>query len=158
MQRGFGLAQRGMPSFFKSQCGAAMVEFAVVLPFLVFLLIGVIEVGRYMYFGIELAHAAEAGAQYGSQTYADSQNSTAIAAAVTADAPSTGVTSVTVTPSQVCTYGGLQTPCPSGTEAPGYTYYASVKITGFMNPLMHYPGIPSNVPITASTTMRVLNQ
>lgn len=135
-----------------------MVEFAVVLPVLVFLVIGVIEVGRYMFFGIELAHAAEAGAQYGSLSIANSQNSTAIAAAVTADAPSTGVTNVTVSPSPTCTYGGVQTPCPSGTQAPGYTYYVNVKISGTMNSLLNYPGIPSGIPVTASTTMRVLNQ
>jgi Flp pilus assembly protein TadG len=147
-----------MKKFFRSQSGAAMVEFAVVLPVLVFLVIGVIEIGRYMFFGIELAHMAEAGAQYGSLSMANSQNTTAIVAAVNADAPNSGITSVSVSPSPTCTYGGVQTPCPSGTEAPGYTYYVSVKITGTMNSLLNYPGIPSGIPVSASTTMRVLSQ
>ena len=147
-----------MKRLLRSQSGTAMVEFAVVLPVLVFLVIGVIEVGRYMFFGIEMAHAAEAGAQYGSLSIANSQNAQAVAAAAVADAPNSGVTNVQVSPSPTCTYGGVQTPCPSGTEAPGYTYYVSVKITGTMNSLLNYPGIPSNVPISATTTMRVLNQ
>lgn len=135
-----------------------MVEFAVVLPVLVFLVIGVVEIGRYMFFGIELAHMAEAGAQYGSLSMANSENASAVSAAALADAPNSGITSVLVSPSPTCTYGGVSTPCPSGTEAPGYTYYVSVKITGYMNPLLNYPGIPSNVPVSASTTMRVLSQ
>ena len=45
----------------KSQRGSAMVEFAVVLPMLAMLMIGLIDVGRYTYFAIMAAHAARAG-------------------------------------------------------------------------------------------------
>lgn len=147
-----------MKNFFRSQSGTAMVEFAVVLPVLVFLVIGVIEIGRYMFFGIELAHMAEAGAQYGSLSITNSQNSTAVSAATLADAPSSGITGVSVSPSPTCTYAGAAAPCPSGTEAPGYTYYVKVKVTGTVTSLLSYPGIPSGIPVSATTTMRVLNQ
>ncbi len=45
-----------------------MVEFAILAPVFVFLLIGLIEVGRFAFFGILAANAARAGAQYGAQT------------------------------------------------------------------------------------------
>ena len=38
-----------------------MVEFALLAPVFIFMMIGVIEVSRYMYFGIVAAHAARAG-------------------------------------------------------------------------------------------------
>src|ERR1051326_2138165 len=47
--------------------GQAMIELAIVLPVLLFLMLGVIEMGRYMYIGILVGNAARAGAAYGSK-------------------------------------------------------------------------------------------
>jgi Flp pilus assembly protein TadG len=132
-----------------------MVEFAIVLPFLVFMLIGTIEMGRYMYFAIVTQHASEAGAQYGAQSLANSSNSTGIRAAVVADAPNVNVTA---SPAALCLESGVSTPCPVGTPSPGVVEYVQVKVTGTFTSLLNYPGIPNNVPVTATTTMRVLGQ
>lgn len=51
-----------MRKLLRGSSGSAMVEFAIAMPFLVLLLIGVIELGRYMYFAIVAQHASEAGA------------------------------------------------------------------------------------------------
>lgn len=51
----------------KSKSGQALVEVALLTPFLLLLLLGVIEMGRYMYLGILVGNAARAGAAYGSQ-------------------------------------------------------------------------------------------
>lgn len=45
--------------------GAAMVEFAVVLPVLLLTLVGIVEFGRVGTLGIQIGQAARAGAEYG---------------------------------------------------------------------------------------------
>lgn len=144
-----------MRRFVRSQSGAAMVELAVVLPFLIFLLIGVIEVGRYMYFGIVAAHAAEAGAQYGAQSLGNASDSSGIEAAAAADAPNV---SVTASPMPVCLESGQSVACPSGTPSPNMTEYIKVTVTGSFQSLLNYPGIPNPLPVTATAMMRVLGQ
>jgi Flp pilus assembly protein TadG len=135
--------------------GTAVVEFAIALPFLVLLLIGTIELGRYMYFAIVTQHASEAGAQYGAQSLANAANSANIEAAVAADAPNV---SVSASPAAYCLQSGQSVSCPVGTPSPGVTEYVQVKVSGTFKSLLNYPGIPNSVPITATTTMRVLAQ
>jgi len=139
----------------RGRSGSALVEFAITAPFLILLLIGVIELGRYMYFAIVTQHASEAGAQYGAQSLANAANNTQIEAAVAADAPNV---SVTASPEAICLSSGQSVNCPVGTPSPGVTEYVQVKVSGTFKSLLNYPGIPNNVPITATTTMRVLAQ
>lgn len=49
------------------ESGSALAEIVIVLPMLVLLLIGLIEVGRYGNYTIVTANAARAGVQYGAQ-------------------------------------------------------------------------------------------
>src|ERR1700691_3677361 len=58
--------------------GKTLLENALVLPLLVFLLLGIIEIGRYAAIAIEVANAARAGAVYGAQNLPDSANWQAI--------------------------------------------------------------------------------
>jgi len=61
-----------------TESGQALIETALVLPLLVFLLLGIIELGRYAGIAIEVANAARAGAVYGAQNLPDSANWQAI--------------------------------------------------------------------------------
>ncbi len=144
----------------RSQSGAAMVEFAIALPFLVFMVIGVVEVGRYMYFGILAAHAAEAAAEYGSQTLATAADITGMKNAASAD--SAGLSTFLASPAPLClqTSGDSSTPvaCPTGTPPAGTIEYVQVNVTGTFHSLLNYPGMPNSLPVSASTTMRVLSQ
>ena len=54
-----------MQQLIRSERGTSMVEFALLAPVLILLVVGLIEVGRYTYFGILAAHAAETAARYG---------------------------------------------------------------------------------------------
>ena len=77
-------------------------------------------------------------------------------AAANADVPA--ASSWTVSTSVVCTTNNQVTPCPANnaqTVSPALVYYVQVKLTGYFTPLLHYPGIPSNVPITATSMLRV---
>jgi len=55
--------------FLRSDRGTSLVEFAIVLPVLMFLLVGLSEFGRFGYYAILAANAARAGVQYGAQKY-----------------------------------------------------------------------------------------
>lgn len=70
----------------------AIVEFAVAVPFILLLLTGCIDFGRYMYDGILIGNAARAGVQYGSQNAIAARDSTGMIAAALADAGNLGVT------------------------------------------------------------------
>lgn len=150
-----------MRKILRSQSGAAAVEFAIVLPFLAFLLIGLVEVGRYMYFALNAAHAAEAGAQYAALSEANAMNQNSISAAVQADSPN--VTWSEIVSHPVCYQGNLTVTCTSGTPAPNSIEYVQVTVKGQFKSLLSYPGIPgtdntAGLPVSASTMIRVLGQ
>jgi len=51
---------------------------ALLLPLLLLLLVGTIEIGRFAYYAILVANSARAGAQYGSQSLVTSADTTGI--------------------------------------------------------------------------------
>lgn len=58
--------QSGLPLLRShSRSGAVALEFAIVLPMLLLILVGIVELGRVGALGIHLAQAARAGAEYG---------------------------------------------------------------------------------------------
>jgi hypothetical protein len=50
-----------------AESGQSVMEFAVMLPFMILLALGVVEIGRAAFLHIEVANAATAGVEYGSQ-------------------------------------------------------------------------------------------
>jgi Flp pilus assembly protein TadG len=151
---------RLMRKLSRSESGASLVEFAILLPVMVFLLMGVIEIGRYTYFAILAANAARAGAQYGSQNTTTADDITGMSEAATADEGS--VPQFSPSPTPLCAVnGGAPAQCAASAgsgPAAGTVYYVQVVVTGTFTTLFHYPGIPNNIPITGSATMRVVNQ
>lgn len=145
--------------FLRSQSGSALVEFAVVTPFLVLLLIGLIDVGRYTYYGILAAHAARAAVQYGSENLVTAADTTGMKNAASQDAQN--LSNWTVSATAICMLNNQVTTCPASNSlsvSPNLVYYVQVTVTGSFSPLIAYPGIPTNVPVTATTTMRVDSQ
>jgi Flp pilus assembly protein TadG len=144
----------------RSEKGTSLVEFAVVLPVMIFLVMGLIEVGRYAYFGILAANAARAGVQYGAQDTTKMLDTPGIQSAALADGENLSSWTVQATP--LCSVNGAaptQCPSASGSVPPtNTTYYVSVRVYGTYNSLLHYPGIPTNVPISGSALMRVIYQ
>lgn len=151
------------PSLVSCDRGTSVVEFAVLAPVLAFLLTGLIDVGRYTYYGIIAAHAARSGVQYGAQNLATAADAAAdgpgTTGAAAADAQS--ISKFSVQSSVVCTLNGQSSPCPasnSGSAPPsGLVYFVKVQVTGAFSPLIAYPGIPS-LPVAATATMRVVDQ
>ena len=117
--------------------GVATVEMALTLPFLLLLVIGVIDVSRATFVGIAVANAASAGALYGAQGpgYAAS----GVLTAAGADAQVSGMT---IAKSIYCE-------CVDPSESSPACGAAD------WTPLFNYPGIPSAVTLTGQATVQI---
>src|SRR5215469_13472527 len=149
------------------QSGQSLLEMALMLPFLLLLLLGVIEIGRYAYIGILVGNAARAGAAYGVQSNAQSIDTVGITNAAINDFMSNGQgNSLTVTSAVTCgcdssgtvtTAGCTPATNPTaGTCAVGHwVVIPTVTASGTFNSLFNYPGIPASVSISRASAMRV---
>lgn len=138
------------------EAGQALIELGLLLPLLLLLAVGIIEIGRLAYFEIEVSNAARAGAQFGTQSLALASDSGDITSAAQNDAPDIG-TNLNVTPVASCgctaatAIGGA---CPgSGCSYP--LVYLSVTTQYTLNTLFHYPGIPHSFSLTGTSVMPV---
>ena len=140
----------------ESTTGAALVEAAVVSPFLLLLVFGAGDFGRVMYYGITLENAARAGAAFGSQSTGHLTDSTNIRTAAQQEAQNIG--SITVNSSRICE-------CPAGTavscgtsSCAGYgapLAFVEVTATTTFTPLTGgFPGIPASTPLSRSAKVR----
>jgi Flp pilus assembly protein TadG len=130
--------------------GQTVLELALLLPLMLLLLIGVIEIGRFAYFDILVSNAARAGAQYGAQSLIQAADKNGIQTAAQND----GLTTMTITSAQQCNCG-LGTPggCPVACAQP--TVYVAVTATEKFNSLFKYPGLPKSMTLASTATMRV---
>lgn len=148
----------------RSQAGQALVELAFVLPILILLVIGVIEIGRYLYIGILVSNAARAGAAYGSQNLVVAGDTTGINNAANNDFLSNGMSGLTTTSFATCgcdvggtissdTQGNC-TPASQPACAGHWVVTLHVTSTGTFNGLFNFLGA-SNKTITQTAAMRV---
>lgn len=149
------------------QRGAALIEFALVTPLLIMVLIGFIEVGRLAYFSIEVANAAHAGAQYGAISYRNAGGS-GMGVAAQKDGQNS-VSALQTTADYVCACWNpstasetpsapTQAACGVRCSTGGHSVtYARVSVTGTMYALFNYTalGLPSQWAVTRVATMRV---
>jgi len=158
--------------FLRLQSGQALVEMAIVLPFLLLLALGVIELGRYAYIGILVGNAARAGAAYGAQSLGQASQNGPITTAADNDYKNNGqivsTLNVSSTFSCGCDSNGVVNPPPIGTNATCFVKDASkctggghwvvilsVTASGTYQSLFNYPGIPSSIAISRISQMRV---
>ncbi len=161
----------GVPRSFRqsSQSGQSLVEFAIMLPLLLLLVLGVIEIGRYAYVGILVGNAARAGVAYGSQSHITAGDITGITAAVNNDYQNNGnfrdnnnnvITALTVTKAYDCgcdnsgtiSVVGCNTVCPIGQHL---VVSLQVTASGNFSSLFRYPGIPTPLSVSRTATMRI---
>lgn len=140
---------------FRSEKGTALVEFAVMVPVFSFLLLGLIEIGRFAYFALLAANAARAGVQWGAQNLSDAENNTGMTNAASNDGQNLGWQ---VTPSHFCTLYGAVTTCATGAVPASQVYYVEVTATRNFYSLFKYPGIPQTLPVSGKAVMRVMSQ
>ncbi|HEY1655654.1 MAG TPA: TadE/TadG family type IV pilus assembly protein [Candidatus Tumulicola sp.] len=134
-------------------------EFAIMAPVFLLLLVGLIEVSRYAYYALLAANGVRAGAAYGSQNTISADDVLGMRTAAVADAQGFpgGIASFSAT--HLCYLSGTTTACPAnGTPQSNWVYFVVVTASGTVNSLFRYPGIPQSIPISASATMRVASQ
>ena len=137
--------------------GQSMVELALAMPVLTLLLLGVADFGRLFYVWIAVNNAAQAAAQYGSQSVITAADATGIAQAAKTDG--SDIAGLSATASQcTCASGTSVTVC-SGTSynctnAPQATY-VEVDTQATFHTLINYPGIPSPITVSGKAIMQV---
>jgi hypothetical protein len=129
---------------------------------------GTVDLGRYAYIGILVGNAAEAGALYGAQGLPFSTFTNGIKTAVVNDYQNNGQNASNLTVSSStscgCDSGGTITTagCSAATNPSAgictsghWVVMISVTASGTYNALFSYPGIPSSMTISRTSTMRV---
>lgn len=127
----------------KGQSGAVAVEFALVLPIFLVLVLGIFEFGRAFNIQISLSEAAREAARYAAIHQSDAGYSVAAAqAAGVAAAPS-----VALKPGDVAVVSSGSTPC----NVTVTVSYSTPWMTGFPGLV---PGIPSQLKTSGKGVMR----
>ena len=143
----------------RREAGLAIVEFALAVPLLLLLLVGLVETGRFAYYSILVGNAARAGVQYGAQNDTNALDDTGMQAAATTDAQS--IANISATSGRLCQCNNGTTTtalnCTSGTCPSGYhrVVYVWVSASGTFSSLFNYPGLPQQLTITRRAQMRV---
>jgi Flp pilus assembly protein TadG len=149
----------------RRQSGQTLVELGLMLPFLMLLSLGVIEMGRYAHIGILVGNAARAGVAYGAQNHITAGTSSLpnITAAAKSDFSNNGqdpaLLNVTAASFCECDNAGtissincLTDTCPVGQHE---AVSLSVTATGTFTALFTYPGIPSSITVSRTATLRI---
>jgi Flp pilus assembly protein TadG len=138
--------------------GSALAEMVIVLPMLVLVLLGLIEVGRYGAFTVLVSNAARAGVQYGAQNLGTAANTAEMQNAALADAQSPAGLSAVASNYCQCADGTASTCQPADCAASHRLVFVQVITTGTFASLTNYPGLPASlrsVTVSSTAVMRV---
>ena len=149
----------------KAESGQSMIEFALMLPLLCVLLVGIVELGRAAAITIGVNNAATAAAEYASQSEADAQNTTQIVQTATEDFNINNSMTVSTTHGCSCDTGtgsSCTAPVQDGTCAgfscdDGDTIVECVEVDTHASwtPILTYPGVPSSFQANGRAVRRV---
>jgi Flp pilus assembly protein TadG len=147
-------------SLLTGDTGQGLVELALTLPFLMFILLGAAEFARFAWASIETTNAARAGVQYGAQTNITASDTAGIQAAALNDGVNLSGLSATTSSSCACSTAASTTiTCStalSNCASPAIVLeYVQVNTTSTIKPLYHWPGLPTTFTANGSAIMEV---
>jgi Flp pilus assembly protein TadG len=140
------------------QRGQALVELAFILPLLVLLMVGAIELGRFCYAAIEVSNAAGAGARDGAQNYVTAYDFPGMQRAAVNDGPNvSGLTAATPPPQRICycSDGSASSCSPTACAGLRLIMFVQVNTTATVSSMFQYPGIPRSITLQGQAIMRV---
>jgi Flp pilus assembly protein TadG len=140
----------------RSEAASGIVEFAIIVPVMIALMIGAVDFARVFYEANVVSQAVRSGVQYGARTgkstdFNGMQTATSDAASdlsgVTATATCFSECSSSVGTPRACNFT-----CPNGTRKLTY-----VKVVGnyTFRMIFGFPVIPSTIPISRTAIMQV---
>ena len=131
----------------RREAGAVAVEFALILPIFLALVLGIAEMGRAFNIQVSLSEAARQASRYAAiHCVNDGYVASSAQAAGVAAAPSVALTNANV----AITYTGTGT-CADGNDVSVTVSYTTPWMTGFPNLI---PGMPANLTIQGKGVMR----
>lgn len=150
----------------QGEAGQAMLETALILPFLILLLIYAMEMGIVAFGAIEVSNAAAAGALYAAQNRANASDNTGITNAAINDAANVTSLSVTGVTQWCACEGGTAVSVSGAVHCSGFAAnscvspnrvveWVQVDTQAGFDPLFHYPGLPTTYTLHGHATMRV---
>ncbi|HEV2447010.1 MAG TPA: TadE/TadG family type IV pilus assembly protein [Candidatus Sulfopaludibacter sp.] len=135
------------------RAGTALVEFALVSPLLLLLLAGALDYGMALRTASSVAAAARAGAQYGSLSPANVNDSAGIRAAAVNAAPD--VKALTVTSSTACQCsGGGAVSCSGSCTGAQMLIYVQVTASATASKIFNYAGLGFSGATSSQAKMR----
>jgi Flp pilus assembly protein TadG len=147
--------------------GSALVELALSVPILSFMLLGATEFARVAYAGIEVNNAAHAAAVYASSSQAAATDSTGITNAATSDSGNlTGGNAVSVTSvDRSCTCSNTSyTPTSCSDNSTCFDHNSAmittvtVQTQATYSPIIRIPGSPTSFTLHGQSSQVVSNQ
>jgi Flp pilus assembly protein TadG len=128
--------------------GAAAVEFALILPLLVLLVLGCVDFGRFAYRYIQVTNAARAGAGFASNTI--------FTPATQATWKADVVTAVSNEMASASGYNSSNVKVTTTTESNGL-WRVSVTVPCTFQTIITWPGIPHTTTLQQTVVMRGVN-
>ena len=139
--------------FRRSHSGSAALELAVITPFLVLLLIGVVDYGRVFYTSVTVSNAARSGAEYGAQSPITSGDTIGMKNFAQGDGQEAGTLGLTAR--RYCECGGAAHSCDAVcTSGAAPDVFVEVKATKKVGMLFRYPGLLDTVTVSRMATFR----
>jgi Flp pilus assembly protein TadG len=139
----------------RTDAGQSLIEFAILTPIVLLLLVGAIEIGRLAYLSILVNNAAHAGVQYGAQNLATAADNTGMQTAALNDGQN--IAGLTATASHYCSCAdGSASSCqPTDCSGSHRLVYVQVNTTGVFRSMIGYPGLPASYTVNGQAVMRV---
>jgi Flp pilus assembly protein TadG len=135
--------------------GQSLVETALVVPILVTLLVGTVEMGRVVYASIAVANAAKAGAQYGCENGFTAQDSSGIALAASDEVPTMTVTT-TSSSACACSDGSASTCLNTDCANSHLEQTLTVNTSATVSANIRLPGLPTSYTVKGQSIQRVV--
>jgi Flp pilus assembly protein TadG len=144
----------------RNEKGSALVELALILPLMLLLFAGIVDLGRAFFYSNTVAGAAEAGALYGSQYPSDTTGMTntsnqAMSTAFGTAQDMSGINSLATYGCECSDGTGQSTACAVTPSCSGnLVYYVTVTSNATYKTLLPWPGVPSTFNLSSTVTMR----
>lgn len=143
-------------SFRDAEEGVSLLEFALIVPILVFIVVGVVDLSLVIAQSMVVTQAAEVGAAYGTLAGNHTDYTGMTAAATVAANGLSGFSVTSVSNWCSCTAGGTAVGCSSscaGSTSP--IMYVQVQTSATEQVLTSYPGLQSSFVLQGNSVLRV---